>query len=283
MIENQMIQPNPKATLRLERPGGGWLHYASAGAGAPVVLIHGFGLDCGMWDPQWSAFTQHHRVIRYDLRGYGSSSLPEGAYSHVDDLLALIDSLGARPAHLVGLSLGGRVALRVAAQNPEVVRSLTLADPALDGHPWSDDWLQRWRKMTEAATRGDLGAAKKLWREHILFEPANKDPKVADALRVMIDRYSGWHLDHPDPGTGPASSVAEALSSISIPTLVLVGEFDLPDFQSIARRLGQEMPQAELRTIAGSGHMSNMEAPRAFNELVLGFLQRCCGSAAFSD
>ena len=167
------------------------------------------------------------------------------------------------------------MALRVAAQEPKAVRSLTLADPALDGHTWTDDWLQRWRKMSEAAKRGDLNDARKLWREHILFAPANKHPKVADALRLMIDRYTGWHLAYPDPGTAPETPVAQVLSNISIPTLVLVGELDLPDFQTIARRLAQEMPRAELRTLAGSGHMSNMEAPRLFNELVLEFLQRC--------
>jgi 3-oxoadipate enol-lactonase len=267
-----MVLPNPSATLRLERPDGAWLHYATAGDGAAVVLVHGFGLDLSMWDAQWSAFAQHHRVIRYDLRGYGDSSVPEGEYSHADDLLALIDFLGARPVHLVGLSLGGRVALRVAAQEPGAVRSLTLADAAMDGHLWSPDWLQRWRKMTDAAKRGDVKQAKQLWQEHILFEPANKDPQVAGALREMIDRYSGWHLGHPDPGTAPRTPVAQMLQSISIPTLVLVGELDLPDFQSIARRLGQEIPLAELRTITGSGHMSNMEAPQVFNELVLKFL-----------
>jgi 3-oxoadipate enol-lactonase len=276
-----MTKPDSNES-RLERADGGWLHYATAGAGDPVVLIHGFGLDLNMWDAQWQIFAQRHRVIRYDLRGYGSSSLPEGAYSHVDDLLALIDFLGSRPVHLVGLSLGGRVALRVAATHPTAVRSLTLADPALDGHTWTDDWLQRWRKMTEAAKRGDLNDARKLWREHSLFAPANKDPKVAGALRVMIDRYSGWHWAHPDPGTAPQTPVAHVLSSISIPTLVVVGELDLPDFQSIARRLGQQMPQSELRTITGSGHMSNMEAPRAFNELVLEHLQRTWGRAAFT-
>jgi 3-oxoadipate enol-lactonase len=64
------------------------------------------------------------------------------------------------------------------------------------------------------------------------------------------------------------------LCSISIPTLVMVGELDLPDFQAIAQRLGKQLPEAELRTIAGVGHMSNMEAPQVFNELALGFLQR---------
>jgi 3-oxoadipate enol-lactonase len=269
-----MLQPDCNESMRLRRDDGGWLHYATGGGGAPVVFIHGFGLDAGMWDPQWRAFAQRHRVIRYDMRGYGSSSLPVGAYSHVDDLLALIDFLGAAPVHVVGLSLGGRVALRLAAQEPKAVRSLTLADPALDGHTWSSDWLQRWRKMTEAAKRGDLAAAKKLWREHILFAPANAQPEVADSLRAMIDRYSGWHLLYPDPGTAPARPVAEMLCSISIPTLVMVGELDLPDFQAIAQRLGKQLPEAELRTIAGVGHMSNMEAPQVFNELALGFLQR---------
>jgi 3-oxoadipate enol-lactonase len=273
-LELKMIQPNSSKSLRLKCADGGWLHYTSAGEGAPVVLIHGFGLDLRMWDPQWRAFAQRHRVIRYDLRGYGVSSLPGGTYSHVDDLLALIDFLGAGPVHLVGLSLGGRVALRVAVQAPQAVRSLTLADAALDGHVWTDDWLQRWRAMTETAKRGNLNGAKKLWREHILFEPANKNPKLAASLDLMVDRYSGWHLAHPDPGSSPQTPVAQVLPSISIPSLVLVGELDLPDFRAIAQRLGQEMPQAELQTIAGSGHMSNMEAPQAFSELVLGFLQR---------
>jgi 3-oxoadipate enol-lactonase len=269
-----MIQPD-SSDLLLTRADGGWLQYTTAGDGAPVVFIHGFGLDANMWDPQWAAFAKRHRVIRYDMRGYGGSSVPEGPYSHTEDLLALIDFLGAHPAHLVGLSLGGRVALRVAAQYPEAVRSLTLADPALDGHIWTEDWLRRWRSMTEPAKRGDLSAAKKLWREHILFAPANAQPRVADSLREMIDRYSGWHLRYPDPGTAPQTPIAQMLPGISIPTLVLVGELDLPDFQAIARRLEKELPQVELQTIAGSGHMSNMEAPQVFNDLVLGFLQRC--------
>jgi pimeloyl-ACP methyl ester carboxylesterase len=269
-----MHQPDSGKSLRLKCADGGWLHYTFAGEGDPIVLVHGFGLDLRMWNPQWPAFAQRHRVIRYDLRGYGDSSLPEGTYSHVDDLLGLIDFLGAAPVHLVGLSLGGRVALRVAAQKPQAVRSLTLADAALDGHIWTDDWLQRWRKMTEAAKRGDLGSAKKLWEEHILFAPANRDPQLAAALRLMVDRYSGWHLANPDPGTAPARPVAEALASISMPTLVLVGELDLPDFQVIARRLAQQLPAAEFRTLLGAGHMSNMEDPRTFNQLVLAHLQR---------
>jgi pimeloyl-ACP methyl ester carboxylesterase len=272
--EEHMTQPYSLDSLRFECADGGWLQYAAAGAGAPVLFIHGFGLDAAMWDPQWQPFAERHHVIRYDMRGYGGASLPAGPYSHVGDLLALIDSLGLGPVHLVGLSLGGRVALRVAAARPQAVRSLTLADPAMDGHIWSADWLRRWRAMTEAASGGDLSTAKRLWREHVLFAPAAAQAHVADALRVMIERYSGWHLAHPDPGTAPQIPVAQVLPAISIPSLVIVGEDDLPDFQTIARRLARELPQAELRTLAGAGHMSNMEAPRAFNELVLRHLER---------
>jgi len=267
--------PLPSPSLRFKLNDGGWLQYAVAGDGDPVVFIHGFGLDLSMWDPQWPVFAQRHRAIRYDLRGYGDSSLPDKPYSHEDDLLALIDFLDARPAHLVGLSLGGRVALRIAAQAPEAVRSLTLADPALDGHVWSDDWLRRWRTMTDAAQRGGPGEAKKLWQAHILFEQARGRPEVALSLQAMIDRYSGWHLGHSDPGRAPERPLAQILSSISIPALVILGEHDLPDFQVIARRLAKEMPHASLRTIAGSGHMSNLEAPQVFNQLVLEHLQRC--------
>jgi 3-oxoadipate enol-lactonase len=268
-----MTLPKSHAPKLLTRDDGGWLRYETAGEGDPVVFIHGFGLDLQMWDAQWPAFAQRHRVIRYDLRGYGSSSLPAGPYSHVDDLLALLDFLGAGPAHLIGLSLGGRVALRVAAEKPERVRSLTLADPAMDGHIWTADWLRRWREMTDAAKGGDLAAAKKLWREHILFAPANAHPEVAEALRTMIERYSGWHLDHADPGTAPAVR-AETAAGLGLPTLILVGEHDLPDFQNIARRLSRQLPASELRTLPGAGHMSNMEAWQVFNAWVLEFLQR---------
>lgn len=91
--EKQMIQLNSNELRRLDHADG-VLQYAVAGDGEPVIFIHGFGLDSEMWAPQWPVFAERYRTIRYDLRGYGRSSLPEGAYSHVD-LLALIDFLGA--------------------------------------------------------------------------------------------------------------------------------------------------------------------------------------------
>jgi pimeloyl-ACP methyl ester carboxylesterase len=263
-----MIQLNCNELRGLDR-GDGTLQYAVAGDGEPVLFIHGFGLDSEMWAPQWPAFATAYRAIRCDLRGYGRSSLPQGSYSHVDDLLALMDFLESRPAHLVGLSMGGRYALRVAQAAPAAVRSLTLADTALDGHAWSEDWLRRWRRMSEAAKAGDFATARQHWLRHPLFDPARGHPKTAAALAAMVERYSGWHWRHRDPDPGPKPPIADVLATISAPTLVIVGERDLADFQTIAARVAREMPNVQLRTLANAGHMSNMEAPEEFNRLVL--------------
>jgi pimeloyl-ACP methyl ester carboxylesterase len=259
--------------LRFERPNG-WLRYEVAGDGDPVVFLHGFGLDAAMWDPQWPTFSAAYRTIRYDLRGYGASSAPAGPYSHVDDFLALTEFLRARPAHLVGLSMGGRYALRVAVQNPEAVRSLTLADTALDGHTWSPEWLQRWQEIARAARRDDILGARQLWLKHPLFEPARRQQAVAEALETMIARYSGWHWREKDPDVTPVPPTAEVLARISVPTLMIVGELDLPDFRNIARRIAAGMPHVTLRAMPNAGHMANLEAPDEFNDLVLEHLRR---------
>jgi 3-oxoadipate enol-lactonase len=264
---------NPHEMRSFEH-GDGSLRYAVAGNGDPVLFIHGFGLDSDMWAPQWPAFAKNYRAIRCDLRGYGRSSLPAGPYSHVDDLLALMDFLESRPAHLVGLSMGGRYALRLAQAAPKAVRSLTLADTALDGHVWSDEWLRRWRLMSEAAKAGDMAGARQHWLSHSLFSPAHEQGPVAAALAAMVERYSGWHWRQRDPDAGPSPPIAEVLATIAVPTLMIVGERDLPDFQNIAQRVAKALPQAQLRTIAGAGHMSNMEAPEEFNRLVLEHLAR---------
>lgn len=269
-----MTSINDDAERMFKCEDGGRLRYFIAGEGDSLVLLHGFGLDSSMWDPQWPTFTRHYRSIRYDLRGYGASSVPAGPYSHVDDFLALTDLLKAQPAHLVGLSLGGRLALRIAAQAPQIVRSLTLVDAALDGHAWSEDWSERWQAMVTAG-KTEVSQAKSLWLQHDLFEPARTRPAVAEALEAMVRRYSGWHFHNDDPGVSPSTPVAGILSTIRVPTLVIVGALDLPDFQSIAQRLADEMPRASLKIIPNVGHMPNLEDSHQFNQLVLAHLASC--------
>jgi 3-oxoadipate enol-lactonase len=252
---------------------GGRLRYATTGAGEPVVLIHGMGLDAAMWDPQWPALQQEFRAIRYDVRGFGGSTLPTGSYSHSDDLLGLLDYLHARPAHVVGLSMGGRLALRFALDQPDAVKSLTLIDPALEGFSWSEAWTGKMKEIVAAARHGDTRAAKQLWLAHELFAPARRDPQIAAALAAMVERYSAWHWRNADPLRKEAPQAIDLLTTMICPTLVIVGELDLLDFKAIAECLAAQIPQAELRTIAGAGHMANMEAPAAVNDLLLAHLR----------
>ena len=156
----------------------GDLFFESVGEGEAVVFLHGFGLDSRMWDPQFEVLQSTFRAIRYDFRGFGRSSLPpHNRYAHEDDLNALLSDLGSAPAHVVGLSMGGMMALRCAVAYPQSVRSLVLADSALDGHTWSDDWQTRWYGMREAAKTGQIAEAKRRWLEHPLFDSARADPR----------------------------------------------------------------------------------------------------------
>jgi pimeloyl-ACP methyl ester carboxylesterase len=244
------------------------------GAGTPVILLHGFGLDRRMWEPQVTALADNFLVVSYDLRGYGRSTVPTSeAYSHADDLAALLSALDIGPAHIVGLSNGGRNALLFAMAHPQGVRSLTLADSALDGYAWSEDWKARWNTIATAAKLGDLEGARRGWLEHPLFEPARKQPGVASRLAEMVGDYSGWHWTHRDPGLLPDPPAIALLHTVRARTLVVVGELDLPDFQGIANLLAAGINGAAKLQIPNAGHMSNMESPAEFNEALLDFLR----------
>jgi pimeloyl-ACP methyl ester carboxylesterase len=252
----------------------GRLYFERAGAGTPVIFLHGFGLDLRMWEPQVSALADTFLVIRYDLRGYGRSSVPNSErYSHTDDLAALLAALHSGPAHIVGLSNGGRNALLFAMTYPQAVRSLTLADSALDGYAWSEEWKTRWNALCLAAKSGDLEGAKRSWLEHPLFAPARARPGVASRLAEMVRDYSGWHWTHRDPAVVPDPPAIALLNTIHIRTQVIVGERDLPDFGKIADLLVSGIKGASKILIPDAGHMSNMEAPTEFNEALLDFFK----------
>jgi pimeloyl-ACP methyl ester carboxylesterase len=252
---------------------GGQLRYFISGKGQPVVLIHGFGLDASMWKPQWPVLQDEFRAIRYDLRGFGGSTVPTGPYSHSEDLFALLDSLEARPAHLVGLSMGGHIALRFVLEHPNSARSLTVIGSALEGFSWSEAWTRSMGAIVSAARSGDAHSATQLWLAHELFAPARREAGREAALAAMIERYSAWHWRNADPARKAERRAIEDLSAVACPALVIAGELDLPDFQTIARRLAAEIPGAKLATVAGAGHMANMEASAAVNELLLAHLR----------
>jgi 3-oxoadipate enol-lactonase len=250
---------------------GTHLYYEQAGHGRAVVLIHGFSLDCRMWDDQFAPLAKNYRVIRYDLRGFGRSA-PANAelYEPVQDLKALLDFLNVEHATFVGLSLGGGVAIDFALAFPTVTDALVAADTGLTGYAWP-----RGRPLTgpaEAAATEGIEAAKRLWLASELFSPAFEQTNVSARLNDYVADYSGWHWLNDNPMILSQTPAIERLESIGCPTLVVVGERDTEDFHEISDILCTRIAQAKRCVIAGVGHMSNMEDPHAFNAALLDFL-----------
>jgi pimeloyl-ACP methyl ester carboxylesterase len=247
------------------------LYYQMAGTGHPLVFLHGFSLDTRMWAAQWEAFAQHWRVIAYDLRGFGQSALPQEVYRHCDDLRALLDHLGLARADIVGLSKGGGIALDFALEYPDRVRALVLVDSTLGGYVFSQEWERQIRGVWAAARTTGIEAAKAEWLAHPLFKPISCTPAAPHFQRIVKD-YSGWHFGGQDPDQAPTPPAVERLADVRAPTLVIVGELEMQDFLDIADVLEQGIPGARKVVLPGVGHMSNMEAPERFNEVVLEFL-----------
>lgn len=249
------------------------LYYEMSGEGETIILLHGFSVDTRMWDDQFDILAKDYRTVRYDMRGFGQSSLPdEKAYDPCADLVALMDCLSIDKASVVGLSLGGWVALDFVVAYPSRVRSLVCADAALMGYDWKHGRPST-LPVEVARTRG-IEAAKQYWLASALFEPALRNPRVLRRLDEMITTYSGWHWTHENPQLMADEPTIYNLKNIDCPSLVLVGEHDAEDFQSIAEILDREIPDSEYFSVENAGHMSNMENPQRFNELLLDFFAR---------
>ncbi len=256
------------------------LAYEIAGDGPPVVLIHGFSLDSRMWDDQFAALAARHRVVRYDARGFGTSApFGDTPYTHADDLAALLDHLGISRAAIIGLSMGGGIAVDFALAYPAMTSALIPVDATIDGHDWSAAWGTKIGPVWRTARNTGIDAAKQLWLDVALFTPAGEQPAVGVSLAAMVSDYSGQHWLGGDPQQSADPAAIDRLGAIAAPTLVVVGERDVADFLVVAETLAGRIPGARKVVLPGVGHMSNMEAPERFNAVVLDFLANVFGDA----
>ena len=252
-------------------------YYEDAGQGPPAVLVHGHSADLRLWDLQAPALVEGgYRVVRYDVRGHGRSSAPPTGYTwenYALDLRDLLDRITVARAHVAGLSMGGGIALQFALDFPERVSSLVLVDSALPGFDYSPEFAGAIEELVAAVgAEGPRAAFERLWLTHPLFDGVRRFPERFDLIRTMALKYAA--ADHVDemPYTPPARQAVDRLAEVRAPTLVLVGELDIPDFQIIAEVLAGNIAGARLQVIADSGHVPPLEQPQAFNRALLGFL-----------
>jgi pimeloyl-ACP methyl ester carboxylesterase len=262
---------SPKVEAGLAEVAEPVLYYEAAGRGAPVVLIHGGQLDRRMWDDQFLKFAADFRVIRYDVRGYGRSEPPTRIYSDVKDLQGLLDFLGVKRAHLVGLSLGGRIAIDFTLAHPDRVASLTAVGPGLSGFSWTSQGQDR--EILRAFQNRDEVRAVELWLKDPYMAPAMENPAISERIAKLAHENTRCWLINPLLGRELDPPAIGRLAEIKAPTLVIVGDRDVPDIQLIVKTIEEKVPHAKKVVVRGAGHMVNMEKPAEFNAAVLNFLK----------
>ncbi|MGH2584980.1 MAG: alpha/beta fold hydrolase [Dehalococcoidia bacterium] len=263
----------PAAPHGIAEVNGARLSYEVAGEGPALVLIHAGIADSRMWDGQFQEFAHHHRVIRYDTRGYGRSDMPAGPYAMREDLYGLLRFLGVERAALVGLSMGGGTAIDFTLEHPEMVSALVPVAAGLGGHEDSD-LLKRYDEEESAAfARGEMEAVVEInlrvWVDGPARPPDAVDPAVREMVSRMMRDASTSTEGQPRRLDPPAIT---RLGEIRTPTLVIVGDADVPDMLTITDLLASGIEGARQVVIPGVAHMVNMERPAEFNQIVLDFL-----------
>jgi pimeloyl-ACP methyl ester carboxylesterase len=253
-------------------------HYEDTGQGPVVVLIHGHSFDLRMWKYQVGTLVDMgYRVVRYDVRGHGRSTVTESGYTWDNyslDLAGLVKHLDTPPLHLVGFSMGGGIALKFALDHPGQTRSLTLVDSALPGFSYSEEFAEAVQELREAViSEGARAAFERLWLPHPIFDGLRNHPEKFREAAEMVSEYQAaeYRPEAETPGY-LQPDLAARLGEIEAPALVMVGAEDLPDFRLIADLIAMNIRDAEFTEVQGCGHVPPMEDPQTFNRRLLEFL-----------
>jgi len=251
---------------------GGKIFYEAAGQGPVIIMIHDGLLHRETWNAQFAVFAKHYRVIRWDRRGYGRSSTPTSAFSQLDDLFAVLKGLKVERATLLGCSAGGLLAIHFALDHPQMVTALVLVGPIVSGLEFSDHFTTRGNRGIPAP---DVPVAQKIdyW--------SSKDPWImAPENTSARQKFKTLLTANPQnlQGTGqqfarwPDQPALDRLSQIKVPTLLVVGESDIPDVHAHVGAIQAGIAGSKRVVLNRSGHLPQVEVPDAFNEVVLGFL-----------
>jgi len=257
---------------------GAPLYYEVTGQGQPLLLIHAGVADSRMWDEQFEVFARQYRVVRYDLRGFGQSSFPAGAFANYADPAALLDFLNIKQAHVIGISFGGKIALDFTLAYPERVLSLVLVAPSVGGHKPAAEVLRFGEEEDALLERGDLAGATELnlrmWVDGPRRTAEQVDAAVRQKVREMQDHAFTVAIPDEVEELSLNPPAITRLAEVHVPTLLIVGDYDIPDKLALTQKLAAEIPNARQVIIPGVAHMVSMEKPEEFNRVVLDFLSQ---------
>ncbi len=249
------------------------LQHREAGKGTPLVLVHGFPFDSRMWDDQLAGLADDFRVIAIELPGYGQSAPPRPftVASAAEEIHALLKSIGALPCILGGLSMGGYVCFEFAARFIADMRAMVLSDTRCDADgPEAKE--NRNRMIQVARERGSTAIADIMEPKLLAPDTPKNRPSVRQKLRQIMESVSPQTIEHTLAALRDRSDSTGRLKTISVPTLIVMGQQDAITPLAVAQAMQQGIPGARLAIIAGAGHMPPMEQPDQFNRTVRDFL-----------
>lgn len=258
---------------------GAHIFYEIAGEGQPFVMIHAGVADNRQWNNEFGYFADRFRALRYDLRGYGKSEPVEGEFSHLQDLIALLDTLHLdQPLILMGCSMGGGLAMDFSLTNPSKVKALIMVDSGPSGLELDVPMPAKFEEVEKAYNEGDLDRVAEL-ETQIWFDGMGRTPtQVNQSMRRLAYAMNRNALAHdakrlgkrlPDTNT-PA---AELLGALKIPVLIVVGAHDTPYILAAADHMIEKIPSCRKVIIEDAAHLPNMDHPGEFRKIVTEFLE----------
>ncbi len=251
-----------------------------AAPGTPLVFLHGATLTHAAWAAQMAHFAPRHAVMAYDCRNHGSSSLTPGEHdleTHAEDLLALLEALGfegSRRPVLIGLSMGGMIAMRAALRSADAARALVLVNTTSQGW-YPPEEREQVRASLEQLTPEGLNYWADVWEE--AFFTAGFRATHPDYMNIWRQRYAAQSVEQYREamlGLLERRDITEHLGIIDCPTLVLGAAQDVTIPPELAAKLAKAIPGAQLHILPDCAHLSNEEQPAAFSAAVENFLRK---------
>lgn len=255
------------------------LYYETAGQGLPLVMIHAGVADRRQWNNESAFFARNYQVVRYDMRGYGKSEPVEGEFSHLEDLAAVLNTLGLdEPVVLMGCSMGGGLAMDFALTHPSRVRALIMVGSGPSGLELDVPRPAKFADVEKAFEAGDLDLVAEL-ETQIWFDGMGRTPEqVNPAMRKLAYEMNRQALAHEVKGLGKRlpnteSPAFDRLGGLNIPVLVIVGAQDTPYILAAADYMIAKLPSARKVTMEDAAHLANMDQPDEFQAAVANFME----------
>lgn len=259
--------------------GNAKIHYETAGKGLPLVMIHAGVADSRQWNNEFAFFSQSYHVIRYDMRGYGKSEPVEGEFSHLDDLVSLLNALDIHePIVVMGCSMGGGLAMDFALTHPSRVKALIMVDSGPSGLELDIPTPPKFGDVEKAFEAGDLDLVAEI-ETQIWFDGMDRTPEqVNQAMRKLLYEMNRIALSHEVKQLGKRlpntqTPAFDRLKDLGIPVLVIVGSHDTPFTLAAADYMVEKIQSARKVIIEDAAHLPNMDHPHEFQIIVKDFLE----------